>query len=653
MRHYYIYDLESYDNIFLFAGKFRGHSEVQQFEISDRINERDNLLYWLSYLRNLGVEMVGFNNLGYDYYLLHELLTNPFTFTYEKAFQVSQQIITSQRRGFDINRIRQSDRIIPQIDIVKYCHFDNDAKRTSLKALQFAMRSESLEDLPFKIRALSNQEKDRLKSYNVHDVTETEKFFNLTEHAVDMRREYLNDGTLYGDVLNFSDVKIGVEYLISRIGKNKCFTGSKPRQTFRTQVEFNKIILPKISYRTEVFQKVLSWFKQQTVYINSEESKPTLEVKLAGIDFHFGVGGLHSSVENKIYHSSDTHQIIDIDVSGMYPAVAIENRFGPEHLGEAFTTAYKAVKEDRKRYSKGTAKNAMLKLAGNGAYGNFNNPYSPLYDPQCLYSITINGQLQLLQMVEMLDLLPDCEIIQANTDGITLYLNRECEHFFNLWFKEWEKMTGLELERVDYSRMWIKDVNNYLSEYTDGKLKRKGAYWYPLTIKEYDGWWNKDFSNIASIKAAEKAMTHSWPLEAAIKLITDPFDFMFRYKATGESIVYIGEVEQLRTVRYYISKSGEPMKKVSPPKGESGQYKRKNSITDKYFSDVMKEIGKDKWDERIHTKNKSKYGQTITAIESGWKVKECNLASKFDWHDVDWDYYIEEAKKIIIGVQNV
>ncbi len=144
-------------------------------------------------------------------------------------------------------------------------------------------------------------------------------------------------------------------------------------------------------------------------------------------------------------------------------------------------------------------------------------------------------------------------------------------------------------------------------------------------------------------------MTHSWPLEAAIKLVTDKFDFMLRYKATGGSQLFIGEDEQLKTVRYYVSVSGKPMKKISPPKGELGEYKRANKIKDSVFEAVMKEIGKGVWDARVHTKNKSKYGPVETSIEEGWLVKECNVAAKFDWSDVDWKYYIEEAKKLIVG----
>lgn len=645
---YYTYDLECYPNIFTFCGKFKDSDEIQMFEVSDRINQTHELVTWLSYLRNVQAEMIGFNNIGYDYYLIHEAMTNPYTFDHNKAFQLSQTIIVSQGVGKTIERIRPHNRLIAQIDMMKVCHFDNNNKHTSLKALQFAMRSESLEDLPFKIRPLNDQEKNKLRDYNVHDVLETEKFFLINEHLIDLRREYLNDGILKGDVLNFSDVKIGVEYLTARIGRNKCYTGSKPRHTFRERVVLNSIILPKIQYRTDMFNEVISWFKSQTIYIQSKV-RPKLEVSLGGLDFHFGVGGVHASAENKIYKSNETHQIIDIDVTGMYVSVAIANKFAPEHLGDSFVEAYAQIKLDRSRYKKGTSRNAVLKLAGNGAFGNFNNIYSCFYDPQCLLSVTINGQLQLLQLAEILSLIPDCELIQANTDGITVYINKKYEHLFKLWCDIWEKMVGLELEEVRYSRMWIRDVNNYIAEKMNGELKRKGAYWYPLTLAEYEGWWNKDYSNLASKMAAEKVMTHSWPVEIAIRLVTNPFDFMLRYKATGGSILYIGEQEQLKTVRYYVSLSGQPMKKVAPPKGEVGQYKRASKLKDDYFNEVMKEIGKNVWDKRVHTKNRNTYAIVATNIKDGWKVRQCNVAKDFNWNDVDWTFYIEEAKKIIIG----
>lgn len=647
-RQYFVYDLEVYPNCFFFGVKCTTTGKKWVFEISDRKNQLQGLITFLSWLRNTGLELVGFNNLGYDYPITHELMTNPHQFTYERAFQISQQIINNHNRNFNPFHVKHSERYLPQIDLVKLNHFDNDAKRTSLKALQFAMRSESLEDLPFKIRPLTDSEKDQLISYNIHDLDETEKFLEICEPAIDMRREYLEDGTLFGDVLNYSDVKIGTEYLITRIGRQKCYSGGKPKQTFREFIEFGRIIFPKIFYRTEPYNEVIEWYRKQTYYVGKENGINLVRV-LCGLEFHFGVGGLHASASNKIFYSDDDYQIIDIDVAGMYVAVGIVNRLAPEHLGESFITSYKGIKDDRARYPKNSGKNKALKLAGNGAYGNSNNPYSPLYDPKYTFTVTVNGQLQILQLVEMIDLIPDCELIQANTDGITVRVLKKNIHWFEMWCREWEKMTDLVLEEVKYKSMWIRDVNNYIAEKTNGELKLKGAYWYPEKLADYEGVWNKDFSNLASIKAAVLVITKGYTAEVAIKLVTDKFDFMLRYKATGESRLFIGEEEQLKTVRYYVAVDGAPMKKVAPPKGEAGQFKRKNGITTEYFETIMKEIGKDKHDDRIHTKNKSKYGITETAVQSGWKVKECNKASKFDWTSVDWNFYIEETKKLIIG----
>lgn len=651
MRQYCVYDIETYYNCFLFCAKLTtsndNGSNTYLYEISDRANQRNELLQFLSYLQNANIEMVGFNNLGFDYLVIHELMVNPYTFDAKKGYDTAQKIIGSQKFGQKVRGVSVTKRLIPQIDLMKLNHFDNKAKMTSLKAIEFAMRSDSVQDLPYSPHEkLTSEQIDHLRAYNIHDVEQTEKFLWKCEHHIEMRREYLAEGILFGDVLNFSDVKIGEQYMINRLGKTLCYKGGKPNQTFRSVVEFKDIILPKIKYRTQKYHDVYEWFKQQRKLATG--SNPSLTVELAGLEFHFGIGGVHASADNKIYHTTDTHQIIDIDVAGMYVAVAIANRFAPEHLGQAYVDAYRQIKEDRAKYPKGSSRNKALKLAGNGTYGNSNNPFSPFYDPKYTFSVTVNGQLQILQLVEMIDLIPDCELIQANTDGITVRILKENKSWFDLWCREWETMTGLELEEVLYSRMIIRDVNNYIAETMEGKLKRKGCYEYPITEKDYDSVWNKNFSNLASRKAAEKFMLDGWSIEQTLRMCTNKFDFMLRFKATGTSKLFVGGVQQLKFIRYYVSTKGGDMIVQREPKGEIGQYKRKNKLKDEYFNKIMEEIGPNVWDERIHNKKKTKYEITETAKEKGYKVKVCNHVDDFDWFDVDWSYYINEANKVII-----
>ena len=651
MSQFYIFDLETFYNCFLYVGKFVDSEKVDVFEISARRNDRDSLLAHLTYLQSLGnVLHVGYNNIGFDYPIIHEIMTNPYTFNYLRGYNLGQEIIKGQRPNF----MRVKDRYIPQLDLMKLNHFDNKAKRTRLKDLQFAMRSASVDDLPYDPHSdLTPEQMDKLIEYGCHDVTETEQFLLKCIPLIEMRQDLLSQGVLFGDVLNWSDVKLGTEYLTTKIGRSKCYKGREPIQSFRSKIFFKDIIFPKIKYRNEEFDKVRQWFSEQSIQVEGGGERPKLEIGLAGLNFHFGLGGVHASVENKNYHSNDEWVIKDIDVSGMYVAVAIANGLHPEHLGEDFNVAYKQLQRDRAQYPKGTTMNKVLKLAGNGVYGNSNNPYSCFYDPKYTFSVTVNGQLQLLQLAEVLSLIPGLQLIQANTDGITAYLPRKQEPLFNLWKDDWESKTGLTLEEVEYSRMFIRDVNSYLAVTKDGKVKAKGAYWYPKRDDDYEGNWHKDHSMMVVQKATEACLIHGWSAEDVVRSMTNPFDFMLRYKLTGSSRLYIGDEPQQRTVRYYVSTEGQPMKKVSEPKGEVGQFKRKNKLSDAFFTRVMNEIGKDVWDDRIHTKNKSKYETVVTGIESGKLVKECNRAKDFNWNDVDYNYYVSEVKKLLLGVNCV
>ena len=108
----------------------------------------------------------------------------------------------------------------------------------------------------------------------------------------------------------------------------------------------------------------------------------------------------------------------------------------------------------------------MLKLALNGVYGDSNNPYSVFYDPLFTMKITLNGQLLLCLLSEKLMGIEGLRLIQANTDGVTIRVPRRHRvqvEFVTDW---WEMVTGLQLEEAEYSRMFIRDVNNYIAEYT-------------------------------------------------------------------------------------------------------------------------------------------------------------------------------------------
>ena len=155
----YIYDIETFPNVFTLAVEHAEAPIQWMFEISEWRNDSRDICLFLDYLKKENARMVGFNNLGFDYPVLHTLYRMgkaDASVLYDKA----QAIISSQNKDFGKwdHLVKPSDRVVPQIDLFKIHHFDNKARTTSLKSLEFNMRSATIEDLPFKVGTRLTQE---------------------------------------------------------------------------------------------------------------------------------------------------------------------------------------------------------------------------------------------------------------------------------------------------------------------------------------------------------------------------------------------------------------------------------------------------------------------------------------------------------------
>lgn len=670
-----VYDIETFPNVFtLHAESLRGNF-FSTWEISTYRDDRRELMEWFNWLHETQSAMIGFNSVHFDYSVIHALFNNPYI-SIEEIYAKAQQIITSNDR-FN-NTIWDRDRFAPQIDLFKINHFDNKAKTTSLKALQINMRADTVVDMPVAVGTYLTKEQidNLLIPYNQHDVRQTKRFAEYCSQAIDFRLSLIDQ--LGIDVLNYNDTKIGAKILEQRIGDEICYDRSsgrkQPRQTIRYKIALADIIFPYIQFQQPEFRRVHDYLLSQVLTADEidefgqEKDKPVIKTKgvfkdlnatINDITFHFGTGGIHASVPAQRIISSPTRIIRDIDVASLYPNIAIVNRLAPAHLGEIFTQEYAKLPQERKEWQKKKGKKCVeansIKLASNGTYGNSNNKFSIFYDPQYTLQTTVNGQLLLCMLAEWLMTVPNLQIIQVNTDGITYLIDVEYLEQAKQIEKRWQDFTLLVLEDAQYSRMWIRDVNNYIAESMDGSLKQKGAYWHPEAGAGYADSisqsqppaWHKDLGNVVSIKAAVAAMTQGIDPETFIRLQSDPFDFMCRVKADRSSKLILGNRQVQNTTRYYVVKEGERMVKISPASGPLGAYKKANGISDNEYNRVMQETG-GAWDARVCTKNQSKYEERETAIEAGWKIAECNDARNFRFDNVDYAWYVNEAKKLII-----
>lgn len=636
---YYAYDIETFPNVFSVVIQNITTSDVRVFEISTRKNESERLYKTLQWLSRSKKILVGYNNLGFDYPVLKYFISI-FALKLsgeeiaKKIYEYANELIKNRNSYNDI----KSPFHISQLDLMKVHHFDNKAKMVSLKILEFNMRSKNIEDLPYKPgTVLQENQIDTLIKYNIHDVSETVKFFHHSKDAIKFREEL---SIKYKEnMLNYSDMRIGKQFFIrnleEKLGKDICFKDGKPRQTIRNYIDFSKIIFDCVQFKTPEFNALKSYLLKQytnemkTVFANIPKEElgelaNSMDISKGGVAhslhiiykefaFYLGTGGLHGSLQSCYFEPEDDYVIYDVDVASYYPSIVVQNKLYPEHLGVEFAEIYNDIRKLRFSYPKGTPENKMLKLALNAAgFGDTNNQYSPFYDFLMTITITLNGQLMLCMLAESLMVdIDSLSLIQANTDGVTVKFKKQSEAKFFDILNSWEKSTGMELEKVLYTHMWIRDVNNYIAKTSEGKIKKIGAYKYDLE-------WHQNHSALVVPKAVEAYLIDGVPFEEFIKNHKEKFDFMLSLKAARDSKLVLEkqmglkkEYEELQsTIRYYVANTNTSLKKLMPP---------------------IKDTQEDR----------------IIGINVGYNVKICNDVDDFSFENLDYDFYITEAKKLI------
>lgn len=610
----YIYDLETYPNVFTLAVEHADIPLKWSFEISDQRNDSRGILDLLQFLKETDARMVGFNNLGFDYPVLHTLIRMGHSDA-NTLYQKAMAIIGSQDDDDRwVHQVKPSDQYVKQIDLFKIHHFDNKARATSLKVLEFNMRSPNIEDLPFPVGTQLNREQiEVLKRYNAHDVGETKKFYHKSLDMLRFREELTHK--YQRDFMNHNDTKIGKDYFVMKLEESgvACYDygnkGRTPRQTKRPVIHLKDAILPWIEFQQPEFTRVMNWLKSQSI-TETKGVFTDLTATINGFTFVFGLGGIHGSIESEIVESDSEHIIVDLDVTSYYPNLAIANGFYPAHLGKEFVSIYKFLFDQRKSYPKKSAESAMLKLALNGVYGDSNNQFSVFYDPLYTMTITLNGQLLLCLLAEGLLEIEGLRLIQVNTDGLTVRVPRVNKWLVDVARAAWQQRTGLNLEEAIYKSMMIRDVNNYIGVFEDGSTKRKGAY-------EWDMEWHQNAGGLVIAKVAEKVLVEGAPIRETVEKWPDIMDFMLRTKVPRSSHLGFekdGTTVRLQNItRYYISKGGGRLFKWMPPLAKKpGEWRK---------------IG----------------------VESGWDVQPCNDI-KDATAPVDFDYYIREVEKLCLGL---
>lgn len=621
-----VYDIEVFPNFFCYTGINILTNKVIQYRISSnsRVNQLTSLVCHMSSLS----AMIGFNNVNYDYPILHYLMQAASNFakmpcdklTY-LIYLKSQQIIESE-----YSAIKQKDVKIPQIDLYRIHHFDNKAKRTSLKDLEIVMQFPKVEDLPYSFNhMLNSEEENKVMVYNINDVEATREFYNRTVEVIRLRQELGKQFNL--NLINHNDPKIGASIFAKYICEslNISFYDLKDMRTNRPSIDLKQCILPFIKFKSKEFNKLLD--KLNSTIISKTKNAFSESVIYKGFKYDFGTGGIHGCAKPGIYISTDKESIKTCDVTSLYPNLSIKNNFYPEHLGEQFVKIYETIFNQRdvakKAYfhhsslglidTRNKAINEGLKLGLNGVYGKSNDNYSFFFDPRFTMQITINGQLLLAMLAEDLAN-AGFKILMINTDGLECIVPKEEELIYHTICAKWQQLTRLSLEFDTYSKMIIRDVNNYISITKNGKRKYKGTF-------EIDKEYHKDPSNKIRTIALSKYFIEGIPIEDTIRSHTNVLDFCLRFKATH------GWRSEVRTVNSDATLTVDRCQK-----------------TNRYF--VSNKGGTYL---KIHDDGREEQ------IEAGWYTKILNNYDSdvpLEDYNINYEYYINETKKVINVIEN-
>jgi hypothetical protein len=119
-------------------------------------------------------------------------------------------------------------------------------------------------------------------------------------------------------------------------------------------------------------------------------------------------------------------------------------------------------------------------------------------------------------------------------------------------------------------------------------------------------------------KVAEKVLVDGAPIRKTLEQWPDIMDFMLRTKVPRSSYLAVehdGVTSQLQNItRYVVSKNGGRLFKWLPPlKSKPGEWRK---------------IG----------------------VEAGWGVQPCNDIRDAKDVKIDYDYYIKEIEKLVLGL---
>nr|WP_319023203.1 hypothetical protein [Tepidibacter hydrothermalis] len=472
---------------------------------------------------NVNEIWVGFNSRHYDQYILKGILCG------FDPKRINDYIIVKGNPGWKFSSLLRNIKLI-NYDVMTGID-------RGLKTFEGFMGNNIKESsVPFDIdRKLTQEELNETVKYCRHDVEQTVEVFlerkDDFEAHMGLVKLACKDKPL--DLFLLSKTKVQLSSII--------LDATKKDHNDEFDIDFPSTM------QIEKYTEVVDWYKnpENRKYKvdpdNPRSKKNQLDIMVAGVPHVFAWGGVHGALDK---YSGEGYYL-NMDVASLYPSLMIQYNLGSRNMKDP--NKYEEIYHTRLKYK--AEKNPLqlpLKLVLNGTYGAMKDKNNQLYDPRQANRVCVYGQLLLLDLIEKLE--PHCQIIQSNTDGVLVKMNRyeDFELIDDICY-EWEQRTHLVLEFEEFRKVFQKDVNNYIIVSPDGKYKSKGGY-----VKKLN---NLDYDLPIVNKALINYMVHNIPVEQTIDKCDDLKEYQLVSKISGKytHILHGEEIVKEKCIRMFAS----------------------------------------------------------------------------------------------------
>lgn len=277
--------------------------------------------------------------------------------------------------------------------------------------------------------------------------------------------------------------------------------------------------------------------------------------------------------------------------------------------------------------------------------------------------------------------IPECQPLMLNTDGLEMMIpNGRVEDYMKVC-SEWEKLTQLALEHDEYSKMVIRDVNNYMAVSKAGKVKCKGAFEWEDLSKKKVATFHKNKSFLIIPKAIHAFFVHGTKPEDFLDQNQNIFDYCGAVKAKGgwhfETRKLINDVPEKYKVmtieekKKYLEANGWQMSWSDDNWVKSNAVSREANTglsTEQAFKITVKKetvVQKTRLQKIVryfisNTGDKMvkchQDGREIQVESGEWlqtTMNKIDPSIAYNTYDINKKYYLEEIYKQIEGIQTV